>query len=84
MPGATVGRPVRGFQSGARWPNDLITKKFLEELKIGRLSVERETVGFIGPNPVFFTKIHQKEKSCQSYHRFQIPNRDEVRLKEKS
>ena len=31
-----------------------------------------KTIVVIGGNPLFFTKIHERGKSCQSYRRFQV------------
>ena len=50
-----------------------LQKKFLMDRKKAGFSVRRERVDFIGWKAVFFTKIHETGKSCQSYHRFQIP-----------
>ena len=56
-----------------------LQKKFLAGLKNARFLSREKMPDFIGRNPLFFTKIHQTGKSCQSYRRFQNPICDVIR-----
>ena len=45
---------------------------FFDVCKKVRLSQRAKSPGFIDLNPAFFTKIHVKNKACQSHHALEI------------
>jgi len=64
--------PSRECEAGTL-DNRSLQKKFLQGGKKCRSLLKEKRPVFIGRNRIFFTKIHQNGKSCQSYRRFQIP-----------
>jgi hypothetical protein len=62
--------PIDGSEIGAL---QILSKKiFFDLCKKHRLSQRAKSPVFIERNPAFFTKIHEKNKSCQSHHALEI------------
>jgi hypothetical protein len=53
----------------------LMKKIFFDLCKKHRLSQRAKYPVFIDRNPAFFTKIHEKNKSCQTHHALEIAPR---------